>query len=93
MSITTFFHPRASQQLVNPRVELPVIFESVDAYVASVKASIDAGHLNITGNPIVRPADPFAMLTNAQNLRCFAGAASPTAENIWMLVSMPTLYA
>ena len=77
MSITDFVQLRSnSQQLADPRDELPVIFDSVDAYVASVKTSIDNGRLNIAGNPIVRPSDPVAMLGNAQGPRCNANVAA-----------------
>ncbi len=94
MSITEFLQPRSSsQQLVDSRAESPLTFESADAYVVSVKTKIDTGRLNIAGNPIVKPANPLAMLDNAQSLRCNASATSPTAKDIWALASRPTVYA
>jgi len=94
MSITEFLEPRNSAQwLVDSGAEPPLTFESADAYVVSVKTKIDTGCLNIAGNPIVKPADPLAMLDNAQSLRCNVNATSPTAEDIWELASRPTVYA
>ena len=94
MSITGFLQPRSNaQQLVESRAGLPVIFESLDAYVGSVKTKIDSGHLNIAGNPIVKPANPFAMLGSARSLQCNGSATLPTAKDILALASRPTVYA
>ena len=94
MSITDFFEKsRSSQQLLCSHNERLVAFESADDYVASVKTKIDSGRLDITGNPTIKPSNPFVILSNAKSLQRLESSISPTAENIAALSSCPSVFA
>ena len=67
--------------------------ENTEQYIATVKKRIDDGHLTLNLNPIIKTTHPLVEMAMFEYSGYFSKSTLPTAGEIAIASSLPTVYA